>query len=124
VLSTFAVVALLLVVVGVYGVTAYNVGRLNGEIGLRIALGATRGAIMRIVLGGELGFISQGLALGVLAGFGLTSTLSALIFGISATDPATFGMAVVLLGAVALIACIIPARRAMRVDPLVALRAE
>ena len=123
-LSTFALAAILLTMIGVYGVTAYSVSGLTKQIGVRMALGADRLDVLRLVLDGELGFIAMGIIAGVSAGLGVTRALSTMIYGVTPTDPLTFGAATALLAAIALIACLIPARRAMRVDPVVALRAE
>jgi predicted permease len=123
-LAAFALVALTLTMVGIYGVTAYSVSRQTRQVGIRMALGATRGDVLRLVLRGGLSFILAGLALGALAAIGLTRLLSSLIYGISATDPVTFATVAALLGLTALAACFIPAARATRIDPVVALRAE
>jgi putative ABC transport system permease protein len=123
-LGGFALVALTLTMVGIYGVTAYAVSRQTRQVGIRMALGATRGDVLRLVLRGGLAFIIAGLALGTLAALALTRLLSSLIYGVSATDPATFAAVTGILGAVALAACFIPAARATRIDPVVALRSE
>lgn len=123
-LSVFAAIALLLATVGIYGVTSYTVGQRTNEIGIRMALGATRGQILRSVLGGGMLRALLGIAMGVAAAFGLTRLLSGMLFGVSPYDPITLGSVAVLLGVVAGVACWIPARRAMRVDPMTALRYE
>src|SRR6185312_5833370 len=123
-LSVFAAIALLLATVGIYGVTSYTVGQRTNEIGIRMALGATRGQILRSVLGGGMLRALLGIAMGVAAAFGLTRLLSGMLFGVSPYDPITLGSVAVLLGVVAGAACWIPARRAMRVDPMTALRYE
>ena len=123
-LGAFALVALLLTMVGIYGVMAYTVSRQTRQVGIRMALGATRANVLRLVLTGGLTFTAAGLALGTLAALGLTRLLSAVIYGVSATDPLTFGAVIALLALVATVACLIPAARATRIDPIVALRAE
>jgi putative ABC transport system permease protein len=123
-LTAFGGVAVLLAAVGLYGVLAFLVAQRRREIGIRIALGATAGDVVRGVIldGGKL------IAVGMIAGIGLslasTRLLSSLLFGIGATDAVSFGAAVALLAAIALIASVVPALTASRVDPLVALRAE
>jgi putative ABC transport system permease protein len=124
VLAIFAAVALLLAAVGIYGVIAFTVAQRTNEIGIRVAMGAQRGDVLRLVLGQGGRLIFLGVALGVVAGLLITRLMSGLLFGISATDPATFAGVALLLAAVALLACYMPARRAMHVDPLVALRYE
>jgi putative ABC transport system permease protein len=123
-LGAFALVALTLTMVGIYGVTAYTVSRQTRQVGIRMALGATRGDVLRLIVRGGATFILAGLALGTLAAFGLTRLLSSLIYGVSATDPTTFAAVTSLLAAVAMLACLIPAARATRIDPVVALRGE
>jgi predicted permease len=123
-LGGFALVALTLTMIGVYGVTAYTVSRQTRQVGIRMALGASRGHVLRLIVRGGLTFIVAGLTIGVVAAFGLTRLLSSLIYGVSATDPATFAAVATILAAVALLACLIPAMRATRIDPVVALRSE
>jgi ABC-type antimicrobial peptide transport system permease subunit len=123
-LSAFAAAALLLTMIGVYGVTACSVGGLTRQIGIRMALGADRLDVLRLVLRGEFGFIAAGILAGVCAALGVTRALSTLVFGVSPNDPLTLAAATTILAATALAACIVPARRAMSVDPAVALRAE
>jgi putative ABC transport system permease protein len=123
-LGAFALVALTLTMVGIYGVTAYTVSRQTRQVGIRMALGATRADVLRLIVRGGLTFIIAGLTLGTLAAFGLTRLLSSLIYGVSATDPMTFAAVTALLAIVAVLACLVPAARATRIDPVVALRSE
>ena len=120
----FAVAALALAAVGIYGVAAFSVTRRTQEIGIRMALGARRGNILRLVLGEGARMAALGVLIGIGASLAITRLISTLLFGISTTDPLTFVGVAVLLSAVALFASYIPARRAMRVDPIVALRYE
>jgi predicted permease len=121
-LALFGGLALLLSAVGVYGVLSYSVNQQTREIGLRMALGAQRGDVMRLILGQGLRLTALGLSLGVLVALGLMRVLASLLFDVRAYDPSTYTAVTLLLTAVALLACYIPARRAMRVDPMVALR--
>jgi ABC-type antimicrobial peptide transport system permease subunit len=123
-LGSFALLALLLSSMGIYGVVSYLVGQQTREIGIRIALGAQRGDVMRLVLGDGVKMALTGVAVGLAAAVGLTRLMTSVLFGVSATDPLTFGGVALLLALVALAAAYIPARRATRVDPLVALRYE
>ena len=120
----FGITALLLATAGVFGLTAYSVTRRTREFGVRVALGATSGDVLRMVLGQGMRTILVGVAIGIAASFVLTKTVSSLLFGVTATDPLTFAGVTVLLVAVGLLACYIPARRATRVDPMVSLRCE
>jgi len=122
--ALFAVAALVLAAVGIYGVVAFSVTRRTQEIGIRMSLGAQRGNILRLVVGEGARMAVFGVVLGIAASFLITRLMSSLLFGISATDPLTFAGVAALLSAVALLASYIPARRAMRVDPMVALRYE
>jgi len=123
-LNSFAGVALLMASVGLYGVISYLVGQRTHELGVRLALGAQRRDILRLVINQGMKMALSGVALGVLAAFGLTRLLTQMVFGVSTTDPATFAIITSLLVVVALLACFLPALRATRVDPLSALRHE
>ena len=117
-------IALLLGTLGLYGVIAYSVSQRTREIGIRLALGAQRKSVMKFVLGEGTLLILLGLAIGLAAALALTRFLASLLFGVSATDPLTYACVVVLLALVAITACYLPARRAARVDPMIALRHE
>jgi ABC-type antimicrobial peptide transport system permease subunit len=122
--AVFAAVALGLAAVGLYGLISYTVSQRRREIGVRLALGAPRGNILRLVLGQGLRLAALGLAVGMLLGFGLARVMASALVGVSATDPVTFTVVPAILGLVALAATAIPARRAARYDPAVVLRAE
>jgi putative ABC transport system permease protein len=120
----FALTALLLAAVGIYGVMSYLVEQQTREIGIRSALGAKRSHILKLVIGHGVGMACLGITLGVFVSFGLTRFLIGMLYGVTAVDPMTFVGIPILLLIVAVLACYIPARRATKVDPLIALRYE
>ena len=123
-LGISAAVALLLGTVGIYGVVSYTVSRRTKEIGVRLALGAAQGTVLGAVLKQGMALTLVGLGVGLLGALGLSTVLESLLYGVSTRDPLTFGATALVLGVVAVVATLIPARRAARVDPVVALRTE
>ena len=123
-LATFSGIALFLAAIGIYGVMAYSVAQRTQEIGVRMALGARTLHVMRLVFGQSLGMLLIGMVIGLVGAFALTRLMRTLLFEITATDPLTYITVIGLLTFVALLACYIPARRAAKVDPLIALRYE
>jgi predicted permease len=126
-LNAFAFVSLLLASIGLYGVISYLVGQRTHELGIRVALGAQRTDVLRLVVNHGMKMVLSGVALGLFAAFGLTRLLAGMLFGVSATDPATFVVISMLLATVALVAlvaCFVPAWRATKIDPIIALRQE
>jgi ABC-type antimicrobial peptide transport system permease subunit len=120
----FALTALLLAALGIYGTISYLVNERTHEIGIRLALGATRGTILQMILRQGLELAIAGAALGLVGALIVSHLMAGLLYGVRPTDPVTFaGVAILLIG-IALLACYFPARRAMRVDPMVALRCE
>jgi putative ABC transport system permease protein len=123
-LGTAGALAMALGIIGIYGVISFTVSQRKREIGIRLALGAQRGDVMRMVLRQGATMAIVGVAMGIAAAFGLTPLMTSLLFGVTARDPLTFALVAALLLLVALLACYVPARRATKVDPLVALRYE
>jgi len=123
-LGIFAALALILAAVGIYGVMSYSVAQRIHEIGIRMALGARRTDVLKMIVNQGLKLVSIGMMLGLAAAFLLTRVLQSLLFGISATDPVTFFVISLVLLAVAILASYLPALRATKVDPIIALRAQ
>ncbi|HET9800568.1 MAG TPA: FtsX-like permease family protein, partial [Chthoniobacterales bacterium] len=123
-LGIFAVVALILAAIGIYGAVAYSVEQRTGEIGVRMALGAQTRDVLRLIINQGMKPVVIGLAIGIVAAFGLGRLLKSQLFEVSANNPALLGCATIILAAIALLACLLPARRATLVDPVQALRTE
>src|SRR5215210_2275216 len=123
-LATFSGIALFLAAIGIYGVMAYSVAQRTQEIGVRMALGARPLHVLRLIFGQSMGMLLIGIVIGLAGAFALTRLMRTLLFEITATDPLTYVSVIGLLTIVALLACYIPARRAAKVDPLIALRYE
>jgi putative ABC transport system permease protein len=120
----FAALGLTLVLIGIYSVLSYSVARRTHEIGIRMALGAQKGEVIRMVIGQGIKFVLIGVAIGIVGALALTRLLSSMLYGVKPTDPLTFVAVSLILIGVALLACYIPARRVAKVDPMVALRCE
>jgi putative ABC transport system permease protein len=123
-LGVFGGIALLLAIVGIYGIMAHSVTQRTSEIGIRVALGARSGQVLRLIIGRGVVLVAIGLVLGSAASLALTRVIRSFLYGVTATDPVTFALVLTGLAAIAALACYIPSRRALKIDPIVALRYE
>ncbi|HWF47883.1 MAG TPA: FtsX-like permease family protein, partial [Bryobacteraceae bacterium] len=123
-LGLFSVLALVLAAIGIYGVISYAVAQRTHEIGIRLALGAQSKDVVRMILAQGATITGAGVVIGIIAALGLTRLMSKLLFAVSAADPSTFAAVAIMLMLIAMLACYIPARRTLRVDPMIALRDE
>jgi putative ABC transport system permease protein len=123
-LGIFALLALMLATIGIYGLTAYAIGQRTHEIGIRMALGAQRRDVLRLIVGEGATLVISGIVIGLLGGLALTRLMRSMLFEVKPADPATYVAVAFLLALVALLACYVPARRAARVEPMAALRQE
>jgi putative ABC transport system permease protein len=123
-IGVFAAVALILSIIGIYGVVAFGVARRTRELGIRIALGGTSRDVMRVVVLGGLRFVGIGIGIGLLLAVALGRVLKLFLFGVSPLDPVAYVAVALLFGAVAIVSCYLPARRVLRIDPLIALRSD
>ncbi len=121
-LAVFGLLALILSSIGIYGVMAYSVTQRTREIGIRMALGARKNNVLQLVVMQGMALVAAGIALGLIVAFAVTRLIASLLFGVTATDPSTFGVAALALVVVAAMASYLPARRAAKVDPMIALR--